>query len=80
MTKKKNENRKEIMRERNNSRMIRVANINRCKIIAFRMMRRERERENVTPRPRYPSRFEVDPRVPCIGEGPRIEFPARNPS
>lgn len=47
-------------------------------IIAFR--KRERERENVTPRPRYPSRFEVDPRVPCIGEGPRIEFPARNPS
>lgn len=48
---KKNENRKEIMRERNNTRMIRVANINRCKIIAFRMMRRERERE----RKCYPS-------------------------
>lgn len=46
---KKNENRKEIMRERNNTRMIRVANINRCKIIAFRMMRREREREKMLP-------------------------------
>lgn len=57
--------------------VVRVANA--CIYAKELSFRYDEKRENVTPRLRHPSRFEVDPRVPCI-EGPCIEFLARNPS